>query len=104
MHTMLRRKVRPRDWRPHCRLHDLLQHGGVLLCGKELARGTGDWGEYNIGLYSVRGRHVLATHPNRQHGLHKLPDKQCPALAYLWVVPLQGGLLLRPDHGHCFAE
>ena len=56
LHALLRRKVRTPEPgpRPHCRLHDLLQHGGLLLCGKDLAHGTGDWDEYNGGLYRVR--------------------------------------------------
>jgi len=74
LHALLRWKVRTPEPgpRPHCRLHDLLQHGRLLLCGKDLANWAGGWDEYNSGLYSVPNRNVFATHPNRQHSLHAL--------------------------------
>jgi hypothetical protein len=52
--TLQCRKVRVPNHRSYCRLHNLLQHGGLLLYGKDLADSTGDRGEYNSGLYSVR--------------------------------------------------
>ena len=72
LHSMQRWEIRPSHWRSQRRLHDLLQHGRLLLCDKDLANSTGDWDEYNGGLYSVPNRNVLATHPNRQHSLHAL--------------------------------
>ena len=79
LHALLCRKVRTPepDPRPHCRLHHLLQHGGVLLCCGGLASWASGWGEYNIGLYGMPRWHVCGGQPlsvdGGQHGLHALP-------------------------------
>ena len=65
-----------------------------------MAHGAGDWGECIV-LHRVRPQYLRdgTTCVGRQHDLHVLPHEQRSALANLGVVSLQGGLLLRPDHG-----
>jgi hypothetical protein len=97
MHALPRWTVRARIPRCLDSTHELLQRGWGVLASCDLDRMGCD------SLLNLWGRHLRDSHwlPHYgQHGLHALPPQQRPALAHLGVVSLQGGLLLRPDHGH----